>query len=86
MSQVIAIAAGSAGGGLLVLLLLFVAIISTIFCLASQKRKVYNSSSSSQTANEYFNKTGDEKFTTETNVAYKPVVRTETANAGFEIN
>ena len=87
MSQVVAIAAGSAGGGLLVLLLLFVALVSTIVCLASQKRKVYNSSSPlSQTTNEYFNKpAGDKKFTTETNVAYKPVVRTETGNAGFEI-
>jgi hypothetical protein len=68
-------------------LLLLVALISTIIaCVASQKRKVYNLSSS-QTVNEYFNKpgTGDDKVTTETNVAYKSVMHTETANAGFDI-
>ncbi len=66
------------------MLLLLVALISTIACVASRKRKVHNSSSS-QTVNEYVSKSGDDKFTTETNVAYKPVVHTETANAGIDI-
>jgi lipopolysaccharide export LptBFGC system permease protein LptF len=84
MSQVVAIAAGSVGGGLVVMLLL-VALTSTIICLAaSQKRKVYNSSSS-QEINEYYNKPDHDQVTTETNVAYKSVVCTETANAGFDI-
>ena len=67
-------------------LLLLVAIISIIACFAPQKWKVYNVSSSQKVNDsEYFNKPGDEEVTTETNVAYKPVVLTETASAGFEI-
>ena len=63
-------------------MLLLVAVIATIVCLVSQKWKVYNLSSS-QTV-EYFNKPGNENniVTTETNVAYKPVVHTAT---GIEI-
>ena len=66
-ARVVAIAAGSVGGVLFVLLLL-VAIIATIVRLVSQKWKVYNLSSSQMV--EYFNKPGNEKITTETNVAY----------------
>ena len=66
-------------------MLLLVAIIATIVCLVLQKWKVYNLSSSQMV--EYFNKPGNENITvtTETNVAYKPVVHTATVNAGIEI-
>ena len=75
-TRVVALAAGAAGGGLLLLLLLVVSI-STIVCLTKRKWKLY--------INQTVKYSSNDKITTNTNAAYKPVLHTTTVNAEFGI-